>query len=105
LARVAAHHGLPETVRARLLDAVPEVSATDPAAALGEALHRLYRFAPLPGAAHCCFRARPPLAGVVRHDRRVPDAIRHHAPFLVRSPASPAARDLEALADQLAAAG
>jgi flagellar biosynthesis protein FlhG len=48
---------------------------------------------------------RPALAGILRHDPRVPEAIRHQAPFLVRSPASPAARDLEALARHLASAG
>ncbi len=44
---------------------------------------------------------RPPLAGVLRRDPLVPDAIRHQAPFLVRHPNSPAARDVEALADHL----
>jgi flagellar biosynthesis protein FlhG len=47
---------------------------------------------------------RPELAGVVRRDARVPEAIRQQAPFLVRSPASPAARDVEALARHLAGA-
>jgi len=44
---------------------------------------------------------RPPLAGVLRRDPGVPDAIRHQTPFLLRHPASPAARDLEALAGHL----
>lgn len=48
---------------------------------------------------------RPALAGILRHDPRVPEAIRQQAPFLVRSPTSPAARDLEALATHLARAG
>jgi flagellar biosynthesis protein FlhG len=45
---------------------------------------------------------RPELAGTVRRDPRVPEAIRWQAPFLVRSPTSPAARDVEALARHLA---
>jgi flagellar biosynthesis protein FlhG len=44
---------------------------------------------------------QPPLAGVVRRDPGVPDAIRHQTSFLVRHPSSPAARDVEALADRL----
>ena len=44
------------------------------------------------------------LAGILRRDPRVPEAIRQQAPFLVRSPTSPAARDLEALARHLAPA-
>jgi flagellar biosynthesis protein FlhG len=43
-------------------------------------------------------KLRPPLAGVLRRDPRVPDAIRRQTPFLVRHPTSPAARDVEALA-------
>jgi flagellar biosynthesis protein FlhG len=43
-------------------------------------------------------KLRPPLAGVLRRDPAVPDAIRHQAPFLIRHPASPAAEDVEALA-------
>ena len=37
------------------------------------------------------------LAGVLRRDPRVPDAIRHQAPFLSRHPAGPLASDVEAL--------
>ena len=48
---------------------------------------------------------RPELAGIVRRDLRVPEAIRQQAPFLLRSPTSPAARDVEGLARQLAGAG
>jgi flagellar biosynthesis protein FlhG len=47
---------------------------------------------------------RPPLAGVLRHDPRVADAVRHQAPLLLRHPTSPAARDVEALAGHLLAA-
>jgi flagellar biosynthesis protein FlhG len=46
----------------------------------------------------------PPLAGVLRRDPRVADAVRHQAAFLLRHPTSPAARDLEALASHLLAA-
>ena len=48
-------------------------------------------------------KLRPPLAGVLRRDPRVPDAIRHQSPFLVRHPSSPAALDVEALARGLLA--
>ena len=50
-------------------------------------------------------RLRPELAGIVRYDPRVPEAIRQQTPFLLRSPTSPAAADVEALARQLAGAG
>lgn len=43
----------------------------------------------------------PDLAGVIRHDDRVPDAIRRQVPFLARHPNSPAATDVEALAARL----
>ena len=43
----------------------------------------------------------PPLAGVVRRDPRVIDAIRHQSPMLLRHPTSPAACDAEALARYL----
>jgi flagellar biosynthesis protein FlhG len=45
-----------------------------------------------------------PLAGVVRRDPRVPDAIRHQTPLLTRHPLAPAARDVEALARHLTGA-
>jgi flagellar biosynthesis protein FlhG len=45
-----------------------------------------------------------PLAGVVRRDPRVPDAIRHQTPLLTRHPLAPAARDVEALARHLVGA-
>ncbi len=44
---------------------------------------------------------RPPLAGVLRRDPGVPDAIRHQTAFPARHPNSPAACDLEALAAHL----
>lgn len=40
----------------------------------------------------------PPLAGIVRRDAKVKDAIRHQVPFLTRHPNADAARDVEALA-------
>jgi flagellar biosynthesis protein FlhG len=43
----------------------------------------------------------PPLAGIVRRDDRVRDAIRRQTPFLTRHPAAPAAADVEALAAAL----
>jgi flagellar biosynthesis protein FlhG len=39
----------------------------------------------------------PPMAGMVRHDPRVKDSIRHQTPILTRSPNSDAAQDLEAI--------
>lgn len=44
----------------------------------------------------------PPLAGIIRRDPRVPEAIRRQQPFLTRHPMSDAARDVEALAAALA---
>jgi len=46
--------------------------------------------------------AAPPLAGVIRRDPRVAEAIRRQQPFLTRHPTSDAARDVEALAAALA---
>jgi flagellar biosynthesis protein FlhG len=40
----------------------------------------------------------PPLAGVIRLDPKVRDAIRHQTPLLLRHPNCPAAQDVEALA-------
>jgi flagellar biosynthesis protein FlhG len=45
----------------------------------------------------------PPLAGVIRRDPRVAEAIRRQAPFLTRHPTSDAARDVEAVAESLLA--
>jgi flagellar biosynthesis protein FlhG len=44
----------------------------------------------------------PPLAGIVRHDPKVADAIRHQAPLLTRHPGSAAAEDVRAIARRLA---
>jgi flagellar biosynthesis protein FlhG len=45
----------------------------------------------------------PPLAGIVRRDARVPAAIRAQTALLTRSPNTDAARDIEAIAERLAA--
>lgn len=47
-------------------------------------------------------KAAPPLAGIVRRDDRVADAIRHQTPFLMRHPNTETAADVEALAERLA---
>ena len=46
----------------------------------------------------------PPLAGVIRRDPRVAEAIRRQTPLLTRHPAADAARDVEAVAESLLAA-
>ena len=43
----------------------------------------------------------PPLAGIVRRDPKVRDAIRAQTPLMVRSPASDAASDVEAIAGKI----
>ncbi len=43
----------------------------------------------------------PQLAGVVRRDTKVRDAIRHQMPLLMRHPGADAAQDVEAIADRL----
>lgn len=43
-------------------------------------------------------RLHPPMMGMVRHDPRVKEAIRHQTPILVRSPNSEAASDVEKIA-------
>lgn len=47
-------------------------------------------------------RFSPPLAGIIRRDRRVKDAIRNQVAMLVRYPTSLAASDVEDLAELLA---
>ena len=44
-----------------------------------------------------------PLAGIIRRDAKVKDAIRHQAPTLVRHPNSTAAEDVERIAKDLIA--
>lgn len=56
------------------------------------------------GFARVCERflkRRPVLAGVIRSDSRVRQAIRHQTPFLTRHPTAPAAGDVEAMAERL----
>ena len=43
-------------------------------------------------------RLTPPLIGMVRHDPRVKDSIRHQSPILTRSPNAEAAEDVEKIA-------
>lgn len=43
-------------------------------------------------------RLKPPLVGMVRHDSKVKDSIRHQTPILTRSPNSEAAEDVEKIA-------
>ncbi len=43
-------------------------------------------------------RLSPPLAGMIRHDPRVKDTIRHQTPLLTRSPNTEAAQDVEKIA-------
>jgi flagellar biosynthesis protein FlhG len=43
----------------------------------------------------------PPLAGIIRRDPKVRDAIRAQTALLIRSPISDAAKDVEAIANQL----
>lgn len=45
----------------------------------------------------------PPLAGIIRRDTKVKDAIRHQIPLLTRHPNADAAHDVEALATALTA--
>ncbi|MGH7119901.1 MAG: hypothetical protein ACREFP_13075, partial [Acetobacteraceae bacterium] len=47
--------------------------------------------------------AVPPLAGVIRRDQRVREAIRHQSLLLARRPLSPAALDVEAMVPSLIA--
>ena len=47
----------------------------------------------------------PPLAGVIRRDIKVREAIRNQTPILIRSPNSEAASDVEALVERLLHAG
>ena len=48
-------------------------------------------------------KLEPPLAGIVRRDRRVPDAIRNQTPILTRYPSSDAGEDVEEIAHSLLA--
>ena len=54
-------------------------------------------YAALRKACETFLKFKPPLAGVIRRDVNVPAAIRRQTAFLARHPASPAARDVEAV--------
>jgi flagellar biosynthesis protein FlhG len=43
-------------------------------------------------------RLKPPLVGMVHHDPRVKDSIRHQTPILTRSPNAEAAEDVQKIA-------
>jgi len=47
-------------------------------------------------------RLKPPLAGMISHDPRVKDTIRHQTPILIRSPNTDAAEDVEEIARYVA---
>ncbi len=47
---------------------------------------------------HNFLKFRPNLAGIIRHDRMVPDAIRNQTPLLTRHPNAHAAFDIEVIA-------
>lgn len=46
-------------------------------------------------------RLTPPMAGLVRHDPKVKESIRHQTPLLIRSPNADAAEDIERIARNL----
>ena len=58
-------------------------------------------YATLLKACESFLKISPPLAGVIRRDPRVKDAIRHQIPTLTRHPVSDAAKDVEKLAQHL----
>ena len=68
-------------------------------AASAQAGERTYRT--LAKACHSFLGLTPPLAGVIRRDEHVPEAIRHQAPLLTRHPNSPAAIDVAQLAEHV----
>lgn len=59
-------------------------------------------YATLLKACESFLKIAPKLAGVIRRDGKVKDAIRHQVPILTRHPNSPAAEDVEALARRIA---
>lgn len=46
-------------------------------------------------------KIRPPLLGMIRQDKKVPESIRHQTPILTRHPNSPASVDVEVIAAQI----
>jgi len=55
-------------------------------------------YKPLLRACENFLRLKPPMAGMIRHDPRVKDTIRHQTPILIRSPNTDAAEDVEKIA-------
>ena len=72
---------------------MPPMLKIAPDAAAGLRIH-----AALARAAASFLKREVRLAGVVRRDARVRDAIRHQVPLLTRHPGCTAARDVEAIA-------
>jgi flagellar biosynthesis protein FlhG len=68
------------------------------AGSAGEAQHT---HAALASAAERFLKRPLPLAGTIRRDAKVADAIRHQTPLLTRHPNCPAATDVRALASGL----
>lgn len=46
-------------------------------------------------------KIRPPLAGIIRHDKKIPESIRNQTPLLTRYPNSTAAFDIEIIANYI----
>ena len=46
-------------------------------------------------------RLKPPMSGMVRHDPKVKESIRHQTPVLIRYPNCDAAEDIEKIAKSL----
>lgn len=46
-------------------------------------------------------RLKPPMVGMIRHDPKVKDTIRHQTPLLIRSPNTDAAEDIEKVAREI----
>jgi len=61
-------------------------------------------YATLLKACESFLKISPPLAGIIRRDSKVKDAIRHQTPILTRHPTSQAVEDVEQLAARLTAA-
>lgn len=55
-------------------------------------------YATLRKACESFLKVAPPLAGIIRRDPKVREAIRHQVPLLVRHPNAPAAEDVEGVA-------
>ena len=82
--------------------AKPKIAVVVNAAASKAEGERTYKT--LAKACDTFLKMTPPLLGVVRRDAKVREAIRAQTPLLTRHPGSDAARDIEAIAQQLAQA-